>query len=352
MNFRTEHLTEGKIAVDEDRATLVFSPYAGRVIKLLAKPGDMVVAGQPLFVVEAPDMVQAQNDFIGAVAGLNKARSQLDLARIVENQNKSLYETRAVPLRDLQQAAGGHAGDAERSAFGRNLARSGAQPLAHSRQDRRGNQQHSASTGTINPLTTIYSPIAGTVVQRKVGPGQYVNYHLEQRGRQRRRPSSSAICPPSGWSPMCANPRPRMCGSAQPCISPCWLFRTACSPPTSPMSRPRSTPTTRRLMVRATLNNSEGLLKPEMFASVTILTGEGDSSPAVPREAVIYDGHNRACLGRARRSSPSSRAKSRPGSTTDKWCRCSTACKLGEKVVTKGSLFVDRGAARRPVKSP
>ena len=36
--FRTEHLTEGKIAVDEDRSTLVFSPYSGRVIKLLAKP--------------------------------------------------------------------------------------------------------------------------------------------------------------------------------------------------------------------------------------------------------------------------------------------------------------------------
>ena len=75
--FRTEHLTEGKISVDEDRATLVFSPYSGRVIKLLAKPGDMVKAGQPLFTVEAPDMVQAQNDFITAISNLNKTRSAL-----------------------------------------------------------------------------------------------------------------------------------------------------------------------------------------------------------------------------------------------------------------------------------
>src|SRR5882762_7670330 len=29
--FRAEHVTEGKIAVDEDRSTPVFSPYAGRV---------------------------------------------------------------------------------------------------------------------------------------------------------------------------------------------------------------------------------------------------------------------------------------------------------------------------------
>src|SRR5262249_32526652 len=59
--FRSEHLTEGKFAVDEDRSTLVFSPYSGRIIKILAKPGDMVVAGRPLFTVEATDMVQAQN---------------------------------------------------------------------------------------------------------------------------------------------------------------------------------------------------------------------------------------------------------------------------------------------------
>src|SRR5690349_23739829 len=82
--FRTERATEGKIAVDEDRSTPIFSPYAGRVTKLLARPGDGVAAGQPLFSVEATDMVQAQNDFIAAISSLNKARSQLNLAGIVE----------------------------------------------------------------------------------------------------------------------------------------------------------------------------------------------------------------------------------------------------------------------------
>src|SRR6266498_4594859 len=73
--FRAEHVTEGKIAVDEDRSTPVFSPYAGRVTKLLARPGDRVTQSQPLFVIEAADTVQAQNDFITATTGLNKARS-------------------------------------------------------------------------------------------------------------------------------------------------------------------------------------------------------------------------------------------------------------------------------------
>ena len=36
---------------------------------------------------------------------------------------------------------------------------------------------------------------------------------------------------------------------------------------------------TRRLVVRATIENPEKLLKPEMFASVTIFSGEEKTSP-------------------------------------------------------------------------
>src|SRR5713101_7813053 len=102
--FRAEYVTEGKIAVDEDRSTPVFSPYAGRVTKLLARPGDSVAQGQPLFVIEAADTVQAQNDFIAAMTGLNKAKSALDLARIQDTRAKDLFEGKAVPLKDYQQA--------------------------------------------------------------------------------------------------------------------------------------------------------------------------------------------------------------------------------------------------------
>ena len=56
MLFIFGYTTEGKIAVDEDRSTPVFSPYAGRVTKLLARPGDSVTQGQPLFVIEAMKM--------------------------------------------------------------------------------------------------------------------------------------------------------------------------------------------------------------------------------------------------------------------------------------------------------
>ena len=102
--FRAEHVTEGKIAVDEDRSTPVFSPYAGRVTKLLARPGDTVKQGQALFVIEAADNVQAQNDFIAAMTGLNKAKSALDLAQLQDKRAKDLFEGKAVPLKDYQQS--------------------------------------------------------------------------------------------------------------------------------------------------------------------------------------------------------------------------------------------------------
>src|SRR4030095_7638684 len=39
LAFRAEHVTEGKIAIDEDRSTPEFSPYAGRVTKVLWRRG-------------------------------------------------------------------------------------------------------------------------------------------------------------------------------------------------------------------------------------------------------------------------------------------------------------------------
>ena len=135
--FRTEHLTEGKIAVDEDRSTLVFSPYSGRVIKLLAKPGDSIKAGQALFTVEAPDMVQAQNDFIAAISNLNKTRSALELAKIVEQQNKTLYELARRPAARSANVAGNQPCSRERCALRSDLSGDDAQSFAHPWDDGR-----------------------------------------------------------------------------------------------------------------------------------------------------------------------------------------------------------------------
>src|ERR1044071_8514061 len=57
ISFRSEHTTEGKISINEERSTPIYPPYAGRVTRLMAKPGDIVKAGDPLFYIEAAAML-------------------------------------------------------------------------------------------------------------------------------------------------------------------------------------------------------------------------------------------------------------------------------------------------------
>ena len=188
--FRAEHMTEGKIAIDEDRSTPVFSPYAGRVTRLLVRPGDNVVKGQPLFVIEAADNVQAQNDFIGAMTAMNKAKSALDLAQLQGQRAKDLFEGKAVPLKDYQQSQATliqAQNDVRSSQTAMEAARNKLRILGLTDEDIATFQEK----GRINPETTIFAPIAGTVVQRKIGPGQYVNSGAADPDRKSTRLNSS-----------------------------------------------------------------------------------------------------------------------------------------------------------------
>jgi membrane fusion protein, heavy metal efflux system len=156
--FRSEHVTEGKIAVDEDRSTPIFSPYAGRVTKLFVKPGDVVTAGQPMFTVEATDMVLAQNDFISAATALNKSRSALHLAQINDQRQRTLYEGKAVALKEVQNARAvldAAENDVRSAEVALEAVRNRLRILGKSEKEITDLQEK----GTINPATTIYAPI-------------------------------------------------------------------------------------------------------------------------------------------------------------------------------------------------
>lgn len=340
MNFPDENLTEGKIAVDEDRSTLVYSPYAGRVVKLFAKPGDIVKAGQQLFAVESPDMVQAQNDFISALSALNKAQAALNLAKIVEQQNKTLYENKAGPLRDLQQSqanALSTQNDLHAAQIALEAVRNRMRILGKTDDE----ITKFRDTGIIDPLTTIYSPITGTVVQRKVGPGQYVNTSSNNAA------ASDATFVVGDLSTVWlvayvresearnikVGQRVRFTVMAYPDR----IFEAAINYVATSLD-----PATRRLQVRATIDNHEGLLRPEMFASVRILTGE-QLSPGTPRDSLVYDGSTAHVWVVNDDRSVQKRAV-KIGLSHGKMIQVLEGLRVGEKVVSKGTLFVDREA--------
>src|ERR1700756_1016647 len=172
--FRAEHITEGKIAVNEDSSTPIFSPYSGRVVKLLVKPSDVVRRGQELFVIEATDTVQALNDFMTALTTLNSAKSKLNLAEINEKRQNDLYLGKAVPLKDWQNAQ-----NDLNTAQNDMRAAETALEATHNRLRILGRSEEQIAafqkTRQISGDTPIYSPLEGTVVQRKVGPGQFIS---------------------------------------------------------------------------------------------------------------------------------------------------------------------------------
>lgn len=335
--FRAEYITEGKVAVDEDRSTPVFSPYAGRVTKLLAKPGENVTQGQPLFTIEAADTVQAQNDFIAAMTSQNKAKSALELADIQYRRAKDLYEGRAIPLKDYQQAEATQVqaqNDMRSAATALEAANNKLRILGFTDETIKAFQ----NKGTINPEITIYAPISGTVVQRKIGPGQYVNSG-----------ASDPVFVIGDLSTVWLTAFVRESDAASVSVGQDISVNVMALP-----GRPLTAkinyvaaaidPNTRRLLVRATIDNKDGLLKPEMFANVTIYSAGDRGAPAVPKQALIYEG-DQVRIWVAREDKSVELRQIKTGLINGNLVEVTSNLKPGENIVVKGSLFIDRAAS-------
>jgi cobalt-zinc-cadmium efflux system membrane fusion protein len=335
--FRAEHATEGKIAVNEDSSTPIFSPFAGRVTKLLVKPSDKVERGQPLFIVEAADTVQGLNDFIAALGALNSARSKLNLAQIVEKRANDLYAGKAVPLKDWQQSQND-------LTTAQNDMRSAETALeaVHNRLRILGRSEEQISafqeTRQISADTPIPSPIEGTVVQRKVGPGQFIS-----------NAASDPVFVIGDLSTVWLLAFVRETEASGVAVGQEITFSLLAMPGSQFKARidyvaAAIDPATRRLLVRATIDNKDGLFKPEMFANVTIYSGEDRPSVGVPKQALIYEGE-RVRLWVAHDDKSIELRNIQTGLTNGDLVEVRTNLKAGEKIVTRGSLFIDRAAS-------
>ncbi len=87
----------GRVTFDEERVSRVASPVSGRVVELLARPGDAVKKGQPLLAIASPDAEAALSDLTAAEADERLAQKSLDRAR-------RLYDDQAIPHKDVLAA--------------------------------------------------------------------------------------------------------------------------------------------------------------------------------------------------------------------------------------------------------
>ena len=322
-SFTSEERTEGKIAVDGDHATPVFSPYSGRIIRVIAALGDTVKAGAPLATIEASEFVQAQNDLRGAAV-------QVKFARINEARKHALFDVKGGSLQDWQSA------QAELTAAENalNSARNRLRILGRSNSD----IGQLESTEAQSPLATLVAPIAGVVVDRQVGPGQY----LQSAGAT---PLFTIADPASVW--LLANVRESDAGLVrvgQPIEVRVLAYPTRVFKARLTYVGAAVDAATHRLAVRAVIENRDGALKPEMFANFRILTSEASDSPAVPEAAVVYEGDSAHVWVLGGEGVLSLRAI-RTGRSSDGLIEVTDGLKSGEQVVTKGPLFIDQAAA-------
>lgn len=342
MTFRPERLTEGNIAIDDDLTTPVFSPYSGRVIKLIAKLGDHVERGAPLMAVEATEFVQAQNDLVTAAATLKTARSQLNLATLAEQRQHALYAAKGAALKDWQQS------QADLTSA-QNALRAQEISLAAVRNRLRilgkSDQEialiENGAAQRMEPVAYVVAPIGGTVTQRQVGLGQ--NILSVQSG------ASTPVYTIGDLSTVWLVANAREADAPLIHVGEPLEVRVLAFPERVFKARiswvaPSIDANTHRLPVRADVENPDGALKPLMFARFSIITGPAGKAPAVPEDAIVYEGDIARVWVARDNGSIVSRAI-RIGEASGGMIEVLDGLAAGEKIVTSGTLFIDRAAA-------
>jgi cobalt-zinc-cadmium efflux system membrane fusion protein len=338
MRFRSEFSTEGKIAIDEDRATRIYSQYAGRVTRLAVGSGDTVQKGQLLFVIEATDSIETQKDFVSALGDLNKARSQVNLTSIVERRLGNLYKDKAMSLKDWEEAQANLTAaknDLRTAEIGLQAVRNRLRMLGKTDAE----VETFETTGVITPDAPVYSPIAGTILQRRIGPGQYIDAGASSTDPVMLIGDVSKVWLVAYVREADAD-RVRLNQPLKFTVLtlPGQVFDAQISYVASSLDS-----ASRRLLVRASVNNPDGRLKPEMFANARITIDETPASPAIARDAIIYEGEA-ARVWVAREDGTIELRHIKVGLTNGDVAQVTSGLAANEKVVARGSLFIDRAA--------
>lgn len=340
MAFRSEQMTDGLIANNDDTTTPVFSPYSGHVTKLYAKLGDVVRSGAPLMAVDAAEFAQGQSDLVTAVAGVSSARAQSNLAQATEKRQHELFLAQVGAEKDWLQSQAdlNTAHNAVVSAeVGLNAVRNRLRILGKSEREI-SVIETMPSTARISSEALVRAPIAGTVILRQVGVGQTI----QSAAGGAASPLYSIANLATVW--LVANVREA--DSAQVHLGQTLEVQVAAWPLRTFTAKiawiaPALDPNTHRLPVRAEIDNSDGALKPLMFASFRIVTGAAAQALGVPKSALVYEGSS-AHVFVAGAEGVLAVRQVQVGRDSGDMVEVTQGLRAGEKIVTSGALFIDR----------
>jgi cobalt-zinc-cadmium efflux system membrane fusion protein len=158
QSFRKTIAATGTVAFNQNKSTQVLSPISGPVARIVANIGSRVGRGEALALVASPD-------FAAAVSALRKAEATAKNARRIATLDEQLFKNDAIARRDLEQAQT----DAINAESDRDAA---VQQLRSLGVDSTTIGDIEQNKPVENLGGVIRSPIAGTVVERLVSPGQ------------------------------------------------------------------------------------------------------------------------------------------------------------------------------------
>jgi cobalt-zinc-cadmium efflux system membrane fusion protein len=330
----------GRVGFNEDRVTPVLAPYPGRVLELLASTGDVVKAGQPLLVIESPDIISAVNDLAEARTNVDKTRIALDIAQKSAERARRLHAQEALATKELQSAEAELARaqeDYRRAESSVSVVRNRLALFGKS-ADEIAKLESSPPDETDRKIV-IRAPIGGTIVDRKVGSGQYIKPDSQD-------PLYLISDLSSLWvtADIYETDLPNVHVGA-PVVIRLAAYPDRDFPAKIFAINPTVDPATRTVKVRCVVPNSGGILKPEMFARIRVGDAVKKKVPTVPSNAILTEGERSYVLveeaaGHFRRRDVKA-GRDVEGNTV-----VESGLRPGDRVVTSGVLLLNSAEAR------
>jgi cobalt-zinc-cadmium efflux system membrane fusion protein len=316
--FRPTLEVTGTVAFDGDHSTQVLSPISGPVTRLLVNPGANVTAGQALATVASPD-------FASAVAGYRKAQEAARNTQRILSRDEQLFQNDALARSDLDQArADAASAAADLEAAGQQLRSLGVdEPVIAAIRDGR---QASPVEGAIR------SPIAGTVVEKLINPGQ-----LLAAGAT---PAFTVADLATMW--VLANVFERdlaLVGAGNAVDIATDAQREPIHGRVDYVSAIVD-PGTKATTVRIVADNRARALKRDMFVRANIHSSSAHSGLLVPSAALLHDDDNLPFVFIAMADGSFARRRVQVGFRVGDLYEITAGLKVGDQVVADGALFI------------
>lgn len=308
----------GTVDFDQDQATSVLAPFSGPVSKLLVSLGQQVRVDEPLAKVQSPDFATAIGAYRKSVAAAKAARALADL-------DKKLLANHSIPQKEANQAESDAVGaESDRDAARQQLVALQVDPEIIK------TIQEGKPAGQAEGI--IRAPIAGTVVEKLITPGQ-----LLQAGTT---PCFTVADTSRVWimahlfAPDLANIQ-----TNDPATINTGLSTNELSGTVDNISA-LVDPDTRSVVVRVVADNPENLLKKNMYARVKIQARQASKGLLIPASAILRDSENLPFVYVAMADNSFARQLIQLGSRVEDQYEIISGLKPDDQVVVEGGLFM------------